>query len=486
MDDLQNSVKKKMTWYTLALMAFTTVWGFGNVVNGYANFGGTRVIIPWIIVFVLYFIPYSLMVGEMGATFPKAGGGVSSWILKTIGPLAAFYAGWTYWIVHMPYISQKPNNIIISFSWILFQDARISKMNTFVIQMIALAIFFSAVYLASRGLSFLKKISTVAGGAVFVMSILYIVMMMAAPAITGRSLLNVQWTMEQFLPKFNLEFFTSFSILIFAVGGCEKISPYVNQLRKPSKDFPKGMIALAIMVCVCAILGTLAMGMMFDANNIPKDLMTNGQYYAFQKLGEFYGMGNSLMVVYAVSNFLSNVAVIVISIDAPLRMLLDATTIRYIPKPLFKQNDKGVYTNGLLLVSVIVSVLIILPAFGISSVDALVKWLVKVNSICMPLRYLWVFAAYFMLKKNSEKFEHGEYMFTKNKSLGMIFAGWCFFLTAFACVMGIYSENPFELVMNIVTPIVLVTLGLIMPKLAASYNTKHGIVLTDDEPIGRE
>ncbi|STI76756.1 putative amino acid permease [Escherichia coli] len=41
-------------------------------------------------------------------------------------------------------------------------------------------------------------------------------------------------------------------------------------------------------------------GMMFDSRNIPDDLMTNGQYYAFQKLGEYYNMGNTLMVIYAI------------------------------------------------------------------------------------------------------------------------------------------------------------------------------------------
>ena len=44
------------------------------------------------------------------------------------------------------------------------------------------------------------------------------------------------------------------------------------------------MIALAAMVAVCAMLGTIALGMMFDSNNIPEDLMTNGAYYAFQML----------------------------------------------------------------------------------------------------------------------------------------------------------------------------------------------------------
>ena len=59
--------------------------------------------------------------------------------------------------------------------------------------------------------------------------------------------------------------------MVFAVGGCEKISPYVNKVENPSKGFPKGMIALAIMVMVCAILGTIAMGMMFD----PADIAAN-------------------------------------------------------------------------------------------------------------------------------------------------------------------------------------------------------------------
>ena len=49
--------------------------------------------------------------------------------------------------------------------------------------------------------------------------------------------------------------------------------------------------------------GSLAMGMMFDSRNIPDDLMTNGQYYAFQKLGEYYNMGNTLMVIYAIAEY---------------------------------------------------------------------------------------------------------------------------------------------------------------------------------------
>lgn len=65
------------------------------------------------------------------------------------------------------------------------------------------------------------------------------------------------------------------------------------------------MIFAAIMVIVCAIFGTIAMGMMFDPVLIEENFDSynaNGSYWAFQKLGEYYGVGNLLMIIYAACN----------------------------------------------------------------------------------------------------------------------------------------------------------------------------------------
>ena len=120
---------KGITWLTLSFMAFSTVWGFGNVINGFSEFGGLQAIVSWVIIFAIYFIPYALMVGELGSSFKELGGGVSSWISETIGPKMAYYAGWTYWVVHLPYISQKPQGAIIAGSWAIFQSNTVSNMN---------------------------------------------------------------------------------------------------------------------------------------------------------------------------------------------------------------------------------------------------------------------------------------------------------------------------------------------------------------------
>ena len=460
---------KKILWYSLAFMAFSTVWGFGNVINGFSEYNGLKAIVSWIIIFAIYFVPYALMVGELGSAFKEHGGGVSSWINETIGPKIAYYAGWTYWVVHMPYISQKPSSFMIATSWAIFQDKRISSMNSMILQLCCLVIFIIGLYIASKGLNPLKKLATLAGTSMFIMSILFIVLMVAAPAITDAKLISIDWSIKTFMPTFDMKFFTSLSILVFAVGGCEKISPYVNQMKDPAKGFSKGMITLAIMVAVCAILGTISLGMMFDSNNVPKDLMTNGAYYAFQKLGEYYHLGNFFVIIYAITNMIGQFAVLIISIDAPLRMLLDSADKNFIPEKMLVKNKFGAYINGHKLILAIVSILIIVPAFGIKDVDALVKWLVKLNAVCMPLRYLWVFAAYIALKKAGEKFK-AEYHFIKNRTLGIMFGAWCFGFTAFACIGGMYSTDTFQVTLNIITPFVLLGLGLIMPYFAKKNN----------------
>ena len=270
-----------------------------------------------------------------------------------------------------------------------------------------------------------------------------------------------------------MEYFTSLSILVFAVGGCEKISPYVNKVENPSKGFPKGMIALAIMVVVCAMLGTIAMGMMLDPTVIKaseesfNSYAANGAYWAFQRLGQYYNIGDTLLIIYALCNMIGQFAVLIISIDAPLRMLLDnEDTKQFIPKKLLKQNDVGAYTNGIVMVAVLSGSIILAQSF-VPGAAAVLKQLTKLNSVCMPLRYLWVFAAYIALRKAGDKF-HPEYRFVKNNTLALAFGAWCFLITAVSCILGMHSKDMFTMALNVITPLVLSVLGIIMPVLAKS------------------
>lgn len=331
----------------------------------------------------------------------------------------------------------------------------IKEYSVVALQGLTLVLFIFFMWVASRGMKSLKIVGSVAGIAMFVMSLLYVAMAVTAPAITEVHIATTNITWETFIPHIDFTYITTISMLVFAVGGAEKISPYVNQTRNPGKEFPKGMLCLAVMVAVCAILGSLAMGMMFDSRNIPDDLMTNGQYYAFQKLGEYYNMGNTLMVIYAIANTLGQVAALVFSIDAPLKVLLGDADSKYIPASLCRTNASGTPVNGYFLTLVLVAILIMLP-----------------------LRYLWVFVAFIAVVRLAQKYKP-EYVFIRNKPLAMTVGIWCFAFTAFACLTGIFpkmeaftAEWTFQLALNVATPFVLVGLGLIFPLLARKANSK--------------
>ena len=214
--------------------------------------------------------------------------------------------------------------------------------------------------------------------------------------------------------------------------------------------------------------------MMFPTG-IQKEFLANGAYEAFRNVGNYYGVGNLFTYIYAILETLLNMTVIIVSIDAPLRVLLGSTDKEFVPGWLFKKNKKGVYINGVILVAIIVSILIIIPALGIGSVDSMIKYIIELNSICMPLRYLWVFLAYIMLKKSGE-FANAEYTLTKNRGFGMLLGIWCFAITAYACVSQMVTvdygtaEGIFKLVLNLLTPLILLGLGLILPVIARRSN----------------
>ena len=470
---------KKIQWYTLAFMAFSTVWGFGNVLNGFVYFNGIQVTFSWILMFALYFIPYALMVGELGSAFKNSGSGVNAWIQETMGKKFAYYAGWTYWACHITYISSKGSGGLKALSWAIFRDAETyDSLPTLGVQLATLVVFLLGCYIASRGLNPLKKLLTVAGTSMFVMSLLYIVMMFAAPLINpGADYVSMDLSLKNLIPNFNLSYFLNLSILVFAVGGCEKISPYVNKVKDPSKGFPKGIIFMAIMVAGCAILGTIAMGMMFDPAVINESeesfnaYAANGAYWAFQKLGEYFHMGDFFLIIYALCNMIGQFAILILSIDAPLRMLLDnEQTKEFIPTKLRKKNKYGAYSNGIWLV-VVLSGAIILVQTVMPGAAAVLQQLTRLNSVCMPLRYLWVFVAYIALRRAIDRIP-AEYRFVKNQKIAYFAGGWCFFVTAACCIMGMYSDDPVTMAMNIITPVVLTALGLILPKLAKREQEK--------------
>lgn len=120
-------------------------------------------------------------------------------------------------------LAQKPQAALIALGWTVKQDGNFIKdMNPMTAQLLTLAVFLLFLWIASRGITSLKVIGTIAGTSVFVMSLLYVVLMLAAPAIRGIQSATVDFSIKKLVPNFNFSYFTTLSMLIFAVEDQKK------------------------------------------------------------------------------------------------------------------------------------------------------------------------------------------------------------------------------------------------------------------------
>ena len=87
---------KKMSLIGLILMIFTSVFGFANSPSAFYLMGYSA--ITWYIFSaLLFFIPFALMMAEMGSAYRKEEGGIYSRMNNSVGPRYAFIG--TFYVV---------------------------------------------------------------------------------------------------------------------------------------------------------------------------------------------------------------------------------------------------------------------------------------------------------------------------------------------------------------------------------------------------
>ncbi|WDT65202.1 amino acid permease [Companilactobacillus crustorum] len=467
MEELEPN-KKYISWPVLALMDFVTVIGFDDLAYNFQS-QGMGVITSWAIMLFLYVIPYSLMVGQLGSVFNKEGGGLTSWIRGTNGEFLGYFTAWTYWAASIPYVVDTANSLVVGLGWLFNGNAGLqNKMSNGWFAFWTLVIFVVFIFTQSRFKRSLEILSTIGGVAIFGLTILFVLMTFTGLAMGGH-IATQPFTIHTIIPKFNLHYLTTLGLLIYAMNGAELIAPFVTKLRHPKSDFPKAMIMLAALTAFLTIFGSFSLGVFFNAYHLPKDLKMNGAYYAFQALGAQYHLGNILLYVYALAEVFYLAALLAVLLDAMTRMLISDTGNRYMPKVLKKTNSVGLPVNGYLLTCGLSAFIMSLGIF-LPSMNDIFNWLLNLNGIISPGVTCWVFFAFIKIRQDSQKYQ-SDYVFIKNDKTALTVGWWCLIVTAIATIFGIGPQDVkfasstwwYELIINFVSIIVLIGLGLILP-----------------------
>lgn len=470
MDDLTSTNKMKaITWPVLTLMALCTVIGLDDIMYNFQN-QGMPVITSWIIMCLLYVTPYSLMVGQLGSTFSEEGGGLSSWVRCTDGEFLGYFTAWTYWAASIPYAVDSANEIIVDLGWALtgskgFQD----KIPTTMFAALTFVVFIVFIIVEHHFANSMEFLSSIGGGLMVIMTVLFVFLAFVGLAKSGGHMATQPFTWHTIIPKFDLHYWSTVGMLIYAMNGCELVAPYVTKMKKPKSDFPKAMITLAIMTAFLTILGSFALGIYFDAYHIPNDLKMNGAYYVFDMVGKQFGMGKFLLYLWAWTSLLFNCALVAVLLDAMTRMLISDTGDKYMPKFLRKKDKNGLPINGYILTVALSSFIMILGIF-LPDMNDIFNWLLNLNSIISPGVTCWIFYSFMRVRKNSKKYP-SKYVYIKNDKLAWLVGLALLVVTAVATILGFAPQDVkqgsglwwYELIINIVAVIVLIGLGAILP-----------------------
>ncbi|MQS53047.1 APC family permease [Companilactobacillus mishanensis] len=475
-----DSKKSYISWPVIALMDFVTVIGFDDIIYNFQN-QGLGIVTTWILMLFLFVVPYEMMVGHMGSVFSHEGGGMSSWVRGTSGNVWGYICAWTYWVSGLPYIVDVANSMLISFGWLIHGNNSMSNtMSNSMFALLTAAIFTLFIFIQHHLKNSLQWLGIIGGGAMFIVTVLYVIMTVVYLG-QGNMPHTQPFNLKSFIPKFDLHYLSTFGLVIFAMNGSEFAAPYVTEMKNGKKDFPKAMWMLAIMTGFLTVLGSFSLGVFFNAHHLPNDLKMNGSYYAFQAMGNDFGMGRFFLYVFAITQAIYMMAQLAVLIDAGTRMFLSDTAKSYLPKGLTKTDKRGLPINGYWLTTGICTVIMVLSA-TLPNMNSIFNQLLNLNGIVSPYTTCFLFSSFIIVRLKPKKFP-SDFTYIKNQKWAVIVGAWCFLITFGAATMGIlpvdevYGTGTWYhvLALNIIEPLLMIAVGVILP-LIARAERRHDLV----------
>ncbi len=399
-----NNTKKLGLW-TLVMLIFVPTFGFGNIASNAVALGPAA-IPSWLIVALLFFLPLSIMIAELASANKDKEGGLYTWIECSIGPRWAFIGTWSYFVANLFYLQMVFARIPVMVSWTLFGENRFNDANAYLLPWIGLGLAVVLTYIATTGVKRFSKISDLGGKLTLAVTVIFILFAVVG-VLVGKQPSATTFTKTTLIPKFDADYFSTFSWLILAVAGAEVAGTYIKDVANPKKVFPKAVLIATTFIAGAYVLGSLAICLVASPELITKAGVKDAGYVVYKILAETWGLNGKIFVqIYAFILTVSSIAAFVVWLESPIRAMFSEVPSGTFPKFLTKKREDGTLVNALWVQCGILSVLIVVPLIGLNSIDAFFNMLTTLSGLCLAIPYIVLAAAYlvFRLKGNVPPF----------------------------------------------------------------------------------
>lgn len=441
---------EKITLVGFVMMFFTSVLGFSNVSRGIFYMGLSSILF-YIVTGLLFFLPFSVICAEMGASFRDEKGGIYAWIARSIGGDAGrkigFITIFMWWFSYVIWMLNISSIITIPVSYILSPaiDGGFSHATKFVqdilgstgMGLVGIVVISAVTFLISLGVRQLSRLASIGGIAVMSLNVVLIV---GAVFILirngGHTASALSWSAFTTVPAFSkyagsgvagMVGLLGFAVYaIFAYGGVEAVGGLVDKLENPEKNVKRGLLIGAAVGIFVYCFGIVVASFFIDRNapSVVHDVMTtrqggtglfyagNAVYYFMYKLGFAVGaamllplktdilLGNLFAAYTGLSMFLAYTGAFFVLVYSPLKQMIEGVPQGIFPARLGRLNANGIPATALWYQLALVIVLILLSTFGGDAVQDLVQGLITLTNVTMTVPVIFIIYAYIHYARN--------------------------------------------------------------------------------------
>jgi glutamate:GABA antiporter len=374
------------------LILFYVVTGVSLRWIATAAAAGPSSIVIWVGAWFCFYLPLALSVLELSSRYPSEGG-LYVWSKRAFGDFSGFMSAWTYWTSNLPYF---PAVLYFAASNILFIRenawAHLSNNATFYIVFSLLTL--SVVTLMNIvGLDVGKWLNNVGALAMWIPAGIVIVMGFIAWHRFGSA---TQFTLRSMTPSTHFNDIIFWSVLTFALGGCETASFMGGEIKNPKRSVPFALLFAGATVALCYIGGTAAILLAIPSSEVNS---LQGLVQAISKTASRVGFPGILPFA-AFLIALSNIGACGAYLAAVARLPFVAGIDRFLPPAFGRLHPRWKTPWVALLTQFALGVVFIFLGQAGTSVKGAYDVLVSMGVIFYFIPYLYLFAA--MIRLQSE------------------------------------------------------------------------------------
>ena len=381
----------------------------------------------WVILGVVFFVPYGLISAELGTTYPEQGG-IYAWVRDAFGARWGTRVTWLYWL----------NNV-------LWQASICAIFSGILAQMFFPGMSLGARLAVSIGLTWaiigatcmsLKIGKWVPNAGAIIKMIAFGVLIVAGVTYatgTGNKLAN-DFSLTNMMPAWGSS--TQYiSTIIYGMLGFELMSSASAEMKNPTRDVPRSILTSGIVIFLAYVLGTFAILAAVPVDDID---LVEGLVDTFrQLLGDSAAgkAGAMLLGTFVLFTFLSNA--VTWSIGAN-RAAAQAAIDGELPKLLAYEHPRvGTPVGAAVTMGALTTLVLIAYGFVATSNEELFWSLFAASAVLFLLPYIGAVAA-FMYARVHDAERPRPYRVPGGRALAVTLTTVCISILGFSIVLFMY------------------------------------------------